>query len=119
MQLVAEQQPPRLADPVVVGRRVVPGVGGGHAVVSRLPTCRATYNGYQTWDVIAHYRFDGGEVHDASVTTSLSDYERIAGAARIALPAGARSLEMWFENTDRTGCDTWDSRYGANYVFSL
>lgn len=87
--------------------------------LSRLPTCRATYNGYQTWDVIAHYRFDGGEVHDASVTTSLSDYERVAGAARITLPAGAQSLEMWFENTDRTGCDTWDSRYGANYVFSL
>jgi hypothetical protein len=87
--------------------------------LSRLSACRTTYNGYQTWDVIAHYRFDGGEVHDASVTTLLSDYERVAGPARITVPDGARSLEIWFENTDRTSCDTWDSRYGANYVFSL
>jgi len=24
---------------------------------------------------------------------------------------------MWFENTDYSGCQAWDSRYGQNYVF--
>lgn len=87
--------------------------------LARLPSCRATYNGYQTWDVVAHYRFDGGDVHDASLTSSLSDYQRVQAPARIATPAGAHSLEVWFDDHDRTGCQGWDSRYGANYSFDL
>ncbi len=81
----------------------------------RLPGCRAMYNGYSAWDIVVHYRFDGGDVQDASVTSVINGYERVGSPARIAAPAGARHLELWFENYDRTGCRTWDSSYGANY----
>jgi hypothetical protein len=85
----------------------------------RLPGCRAMYNGYAAWDIVAHYRFDGGEEQSASVTKVIDGYQRLGSPARIAAPAGARHLELWFENHDRTGCRTWDSRYGANYHFDL
>jgi hypothetical protein len=42
-----------------------------------------------------------------------------AAAALVALPPGARALELWFENSDPTGCVAWDSRYGNNYLISL
>jgi uncharacterized protein YraI len=87
--------------------------------LSRLPTCRATYNGYQTWDVVAHVRFDGGPVRDIPVTATSGMYGRVAVPARVTIPEGAHQLETWFDNTDRTGCHAWDSAYGANYRFAL
>ena len=87
--------------------------------IRRLPTCRQDYNGYQTWDVTVGYRFDGGAAASASLTATPSDSERVQAPARIAAPAGARTMELWFENHDRTGCQTWDSDFGANYTFDL
>jgi hypothetical protein len=87
--------------------------------VRRLPNCRQDYNGYQTWDVTVGYRFDGGAAGSASLTATPSDYQRVQAPARISAPAGARAVELWFENHDRTGCQAWDSAYGANYRFSL
>lgn len=87
--------------------------------LARLPTCRATYNGYQTWDVVAHVRFDGGPVRDIPVTAASGMYGRVAVPARVTIPAGAHELEAWFDNTDRSGCHAWDSAYGANYRFAL
>jgi hypothetical protein len=86
--------------------------------IRRLPWCRQTYNGLQTWDVRADYRFDDGPTQSASVT-SISGTERVAAAARVSAPPGARSLELWFVNNDRAGCVAWDSRFGANYRFPL
>lgn len=85
----------------------------------RLTACRATYNGYASWDIVMHYRFDGGEVQYASVTGVVGGYQRVGSPARVTAPAGARHLELWFENHDRTGCRAWDSRYGANYHVDL
>jgi hypothetical protein len=31
----------------------------------------------------------------------------------------ARSVELWFENHDRTGCQSWDSAFGSNYRFDV
>lgn len=84
----------------------------------RLWQCRATYNGLAAWDVVAHYRFDGGPEQFASLTAP-ENGSRVAIPARITRPSGARHLEVWFENHDRTGCHAWDSRYGANYHFDL
>lgn len=96
---------------------------GGDVIVDydirRLPSCRQDYNGYQTWDVTVGYRFDGGPAASASLTATPSDYERVQAPARIATPAGAHTMELWFENHDRTGCRSWDSAFGANYVFDL
>jgi hypothetical protein len=87
--------------------------------IRRLPYCRQDYNGYQTWDVTVGYRFDDGSAGSASVTATPTTNQRVAAPARIAAPTGARSVQLWFENHDRTGCQTWDSAYGANYRFDL
>ena len=98
-----------------------PLVAGGDVLVDydirRLSICRQDYNGLQSWDVVAWYRFDGGAASSASVTTAVTPYQRVQAPARIATPTGAQAMDLWFENTDRTGCDTWDSAYGANYHF--
>ena len=73
----------------------------------------------QTWDVTVGYRFDGGAAQSATLTTAPNDYQRVQAPARIAVPANARAVELWFENHDRTGCQTWDSAYGANYRFAV
>ena len=33
----------------------------------------------------------------------------------ISVPNDATNIELWFNNTDQTGCTAWDSRYGQNY----
>lgn len=85
----------------------------------RLPLCRQDYNGYQTWDVVVGYRFDDGTTGSQSLTTTPTDSQRVQAPAVLHAPSGARSVALWFENYDRTGCQTWDSAYGANYVFPL
>jgi uncharacterized protein YraI len=87
--------------------------------IRRLSTCRQDYNGYQTWDVTVGYRFDDGTTGSASLTKSLSDYQRVQSFARVAAPATASAVELWFEDHDRTGCQVWDSAYGANYRFAI
>ena len=87
--------------------------------IRRLPSCRQDYNGLQAWDVTVQYRFDGGPVASASLTTAPTDYTRVQAPAPIAAPEGASAVELWFENHNRTGCRTWDSAYGANYRFAL
>ena len=87
--------------------------------IRRLSSCRQDYNGVQTWDVTVGYRFDDGAAASASLTTTPNDYQRVQAPARITAPAGAKAVELWFENHDRTGCQMWDSAYGANYRFNL
>ncbi|WP_163786954.1 DUF6209 family protein [Myxococcus vastator] len=81
--------------------------------VARLPECRATYNG-PAWAIVAQYRFDNGPIQETVVTGS----GRSVPAA-ITAPAGARHLEMWFRNTDRSSCVRYDNNYGANYHFAV
>ena len=73
----------------------------------------------QTWDVTVQYQFDGGAVQSASLTSTPNDYTRVQAPARLSVPDGAATVQLWFENHDRTGCQTWDSAYGANYRFSI
>ncbi|MEO7092450.1 MAG: DUF6209 family protein, partial [Polyangiales bacterium] len=51
--------------------------------LARLATCRATYNGYQTWDVMVDYRFDDGPVQQAPLTTVVGTYGRTVAPARL------------------------------------
>ena len=85
--------------------------------LARLPSCRQDYNGLPSWDVTVYYRFDCGPIAQASLTKLESEYSRVAAPATLAVPAGAYSIEMWFESTDRTGCQSWDSDYARNYLF--
>lgn len=84
--------------------------------LSRLPRCRQTYSGIPTWSVTAYYRFDGQAPRSMPVRRTYGGAEL---PAWIPFPSGARTLELWFMNTDRTGCTDWDSRFGANYQFAL
>lgn len=87
--------------------------------LARAPYCRASYNGNQTWDVLADYRFDGGAIAQASLTTVDSLNFRVSSPARLQIPANAHSLEVWFENNDRSGCHQYESNYGRNYSFAF
>jgi hypothetical protein len=87
--------------------------------IRRLPYCRQDYNGYQTWDVTVGYSFDGGPSQSATLTATPNDYTRVQAPARISVPASAATVALWFENHDRTGCQSWDSAYGTNYQFAL
>jgi hypothetical protein len=87
--------------------------------LTRLPSCRQDYNGLPTWEVLADYRFDGGDVLQAPVTSTPSDYERVQAPAHLEVPPDAHSIEVWFESHDRTGCQAWDSDYGQNFHFDV
>ncbi|MBS1118378.1 MAG: hypothetical protein H6Q90_606 [Deltaproteobacteria bacterium] len=87
---------------------------GGDVTISydpaRLPTCRNGQGGNPLWDITAHVQFEpGGERRDVSVRDA---------AATLAVPATARGVTLWFENTSTSGCQTWDSNLGQNYHFN-
>jgi uncharacterized protein DUF6209 len=86
---------------------------GGEITISydtnRLTQCRNSQAGHPLWDISAHVKFaPGGERRDISVRDT---------APTIAVPPTARSVELWFENTSSSGCQAWDSNFGANYKF--
>jgi hypothetical protein len=77
----------------------------------RLPTCRAKYRGQDAWNIAGYVR-----VHPS---LELESVALKSGAAEIEVPEDATRLELWFNNTDNTGCSAWDSRYGQNYWFDV
>jgi hypothetical protein len=86
--------------------------------IRRMSSCRQDYNGLDTWVVTAFYSFDGAPASSGSLTTTYTG-GRASAPLLINAPAGARTLTIWFENSDRTGCTAWDSRFGANYTFAI
>ena len=68
------------------------------------------------WEIAAFYRFDGGALHVGAMTAMVGT-SRVPAPLAVAIPQGARQLEVWFKNTDRAGCVSWDSRFGENYRF--
>lgn len=87
--------------------------------IRRLPFCRQDYNGLATWDVTVGYQFDIGNAASAPLTVTTPGGQRVQAPAQLMVPSGARALQLWFENHDRTGCQTWDSAYGANYHVAI
>jgi hypothetical protein len=92
----------------------------------RLPYCRATYSGLQTWGISAHIKFkespevlikplsievEQGKKYDPQYHTIMT--------AELEIPRDAEGITMWFVNADRGGCVTFDSRYGQNYHFAV
>lgn len=79
--------------------------------VNRLTTCRHSQGGNPLWDINAHVRWEpSGELTAASVRD---------GAATFTVPIGATRVALWFENTSASGCQAWDSNFGANYPFDV
>jgi Family of unknown function (DUF6209) len=75
--------------------------------IARLPQCRAKRYGRDAWSIVGYVRFHPGEQLQSVLLSS--------GSAEVEIPADARKVELWFNNTDHTGCSAWDSRYGQNY----
>jgi hypothetical protein len=75
--------------------------------VARLPGCRASYRGQDAWNIAGFVRFHP--------TMDLVSVALKSGSAEVAVPQGASRVELWFSNTDNTGCVGWDSQYGWNY----
>ncbi len=99
---------------------------GGAVVVDyaleRSPRCRAGYAGRPAWNIQAHARFEPmGLTLEASVldTGASTSSSWVSRPARFEIPAGATSVAFWFHNTDRGGCNEYDSNFGANYVFAI
>jgi len=86
--------------------------------LDRLPNCRQGYSGFATWDILAYYRFDGGAAQYVPVTQPARS-QRFSVLTPIAIPSGARRMELWFFNSDRGGCRQYDSDFGSNYRFNL
>ena len=80
---------------------------------SRLPTCRGEQGGTPQWAITAHYRVAGGDLHAITVA-GLS-----AEAPAVIVPDAKGDLEMWFEATNRWGCDAFDSNLNHNYHFKV
>lgn len=83
---------------------------------ARLPQCRGETNGAQAWAITGYFRVNGGAVQTFApeLDGGLSPY-----AVPIALPNTTGRLEMWFQVTNRWGCNAWDSAYGNNYRFTV
>lgn len=74
---------------------------------ARLPVCRAHRYGQPAWGLAAYIRFHpGGQEQSGGL---------VPGPLEVSVPDGATQVELWFNNTDHTGCVAWDSRYGQNY----
>lgn len=74
---------------------------------ARLPLCRASYRGQDAWSIAGYVRFHpSGELESVALKS---------GSAVVDVPDDASRVELWFNNTDNTGCVAWDSFYGQNY----
>lgn len=77
----------------------------------RLPRCRASRYGRDAWSITAGVRFHpNGKENDSLVKS---------GLLTVDVPSDATKVELWFKNTDQTGCVAWDSRYGQNYWLDI
>jgi len=79
--------------------------------IARLPQCRAKRSGRDAWSIVGYVRFHPGEQLQSVLLSS--------GSAEVEIPADARKAELWFNNTDHTGCSAWDSRYAQNYSLDV
>ncbi len=81
---------------------------------SRAGTCRASAN--SEWSTTAHYRINGGAV--GSIEAAGYSPSNGKASREIAL-THVGDLEVWFETTNRFGCQSWDSNFGKNYHFVI
>jgi Family of unknown function (DUF6209) len=86
----------------------------------RLRDCRASRYGQDAWSIITGIRFHpNGEEQSSAVTTREQSGAVMAASLTVQVPIDATKVELWFKNTDNTGCVAWDSRYGQNYWFDI
>lgn len=100
--------------PVVAGRSVVVDYD-----ISRNSPCRQTYNGLQTWSVMAHATFLPMNVRQSASVVNHGTSPSSSMPASFFAPEGATEMVLYFQNNDRGGCSSYDSDFGANYHFAV
>lgn len=102
-------------------------VEGGKSVtvdydLARLPECRTGYAGRAAWNIQAFALFTPMNVRqDATVldTSASTSSTWVGKAATFQVPEGATGMQLWFQNTDRGGCNRYDSNFNQNYSFDV
>jgi hypothetical protein len=88
-----------------------------HYDPARLEECASSSGGYARWGVTAFWRVDGGTIKSLTVTRSNAGTLEAADPT-ITVPRGG-DLEMWFQATNTSGCNAYDSNLNANYHFAI
>ena len=84
----------------------------------RMPSCRGEMYGNPAWTVTGFYRVDGSA--PVSFIAAGHRGDGSAGPTEITVPkVFGQNVEFWFQNTNRWGCQAWDSNMGGNYRFAL
>jgi hypothetical protein len=78
--------------------------------------CTGSHMGRPAYTVTMHYRFNDGAVQTAVVAGARPDSSTEPPVLDLAAPG---TLEMWFQSTNRWGCNEWDSDFGQNYRFTV
>ncbi|MBA3392385.1 MAG: hypothetical protein H0T89_07060 [Deltaproteobacteria bacterium] len=86
--------------------------------LDRLTACRGSTNGSEVWAIGGHASFDGSTPVVFPVTR-LANGRVVAVESELEIPARATSVELWFTNHNRWGCNAYDSNEGANYTFDI
>ena len=84
--------------------------------VSRLSQCRGDFNGQPGWTITAFWQLDQDPVQSFDAG-GFGFGNPVNGNEFVVSHAG--QLSLWFEITDRWGCNGWDSAYGNNYRFGV
>lgn len=86
---------------------------------ARLPTCRHTQGGLRAWNLYAGWRFlPGGQSGSAALLPD-NPADNTLQQPLVPVPPGAKTLELWFSNSDSSGCVAWDSNNGQNHAFAV
>jgi hypothetical protein len=86
--------------------------------LDRLTQCRGSTNGSDVWSITGYASFDGGEPQTFAVTRIVNG-KAVAAPIELDIPARAATVELWFQNNNRWGCNAYDSNEGANYAFDI
>jgi hypothetical protein len=86
--------------------------------LDRLTTCRGSTNGSDVWGITGWAMFDDG-TPEAFAVSQLQGGRAVPVTAELEIPARAHVVELWFQITNRWGCNAYDSNFGGNYVFEL
>jgi hypothetical protein len=86
--------------------------------LDRLTACRGSTNGSDVWAITGYASFDGAAPQTFAVTR-LVNGKAVAAPIELDIPARAATVELWFQNNNRWGCNAYDSNEGANYAFDI
>jgi hypothetical protein len=93
--------------------------GGKLAIVyapARAAQCHGDANGRPAWATTGFFRINGGDVKSFEAA-GLGPSSGTASRTIDLTAAG--ELEIWFQTTNRWGCNVWDSSFGNNYRFAI